>query len=257
MPPPVPPQRYPEIDLLRTLAIVMMIVYHVAYDLHSFHAWDIAVTSGWWLLLGRATATLFIGLTGVSFMLSREKMLRRHTSLKTMTKRWLARALTIFGCAMLITVITYVFDPVTYVRFGVLHLIVAGVLLMPLFSRLGPWNIFLGALVIALGGWIQGSVADTAWLLPFGVMPHEFATIDYFPLFPWFGVTLVGAGLCSLLYLKNSMLKRFWNTRRIGIDSLYRRSKALRAFTVPGKYSLWIYMLHQPILIGLLMLLFN
>ena len=255
MPPPVPPQRYPEIDILRTLAIVMMIVYHVAFDLHSFHAWNIEVTSGWWLLLGRATASLFIGLTGVSFMLSREKMLRRHTSMKTMAKRWLGRALTIFACAMLITVLTYVFDPETYVRFGVLHLIAIGVLLMPLFSRLGSWNIFLGAMLIALGVWISGSVADTPWLLPFGVIPHRFTTLDYFPLFPWFGVTLVGAGLCSLLYLKDSMLKRFWNRERLLIDTVYRRSKMLRGFTVPGKYSLWIYMLHQPVLMAILALL--
>jgi uncharacterized membrane protein len=257
MPPVTPPQRYPEIDVLRTLAILLMIIYHAAYDLDALHGWNIDITRGWWLALQRITACLFIGLVGASFMLSREKMLRRHTSLKTMTKRWLMRAIILFASAMLVTAVTYMFDPVRYVRFGVLHMIATSIVLLPLFASLGSLNIIVGMVFIAAGFMLKDAYSEYLLLLPLGVTPRGFVTMDYFPLLPWFGVALIGAGLASGFYIEASQVRERWNRYRLRIDSLYRRSRTFRSLSVPGRYSLLIYLVHQPILVGILQVLLS
>ena len=60
--------RYRELDLLRTLAIVMMVIYHVAYDLQQFYGFRLGLfESNVWYLLRQSTATLFLLLVGISF----------------------------------------------------------------------------------------------------------------------------------------------------------------------------------------------
>ena len=58
------------VDLLRTLTIILMIVYHAAYDLETFYGWSIGVHEGWWKLLARIACSLFLLLVGLSFVLS-------------------------------------------------------------------------------------------------------------------------------------------------------------------------------------------
>ncbi len=254
---PAPPQRYPEIDLLRTAAIVMMVLYHLAYDLRFFHGFmGIDPFKGGWWLLARTTASLFILLTGISFMLSREKMLRRHTSTKTMARRWLWRFLVLLASAMLVTIVTYFFDRTLYVRYGILHMIATSVLLLPLFAPLRQWNVLLGIALIAAGWFMRMLPWPNEWLLPLGILPPVFASMDYFPLLPWLGVTLIGAGIGHAFYIGESRLRRTYDAWRLHIDARFKKSAILRALTIPGKYSLWIYLIHQPVLIGLLRAIF-
>ncbi len=249
------PQRYPEIDILRTAAIVMMIVYHAVFDLHAFHGWSVDPFSGMWLALARSTAVLFIALTGASFMISRDKMIRRHTSKRTMTKRWLRRAAIILSCAMLVSIATYVFDPEQYVRFGILHMIAVSILLLPLFAELFELNIVLGIGILLFSILVQRLHHPFILFLPLGITPVHFSSMDYFPLLPWFGVTLIGAGVCSALYLSDTPVRRRWDALRKMFDSLHRSSRLFRALELPGKYSLLLYLIHQPVLIGLMKLI--
>ena len=60
------PKRYPELDVLRSLAIIGMIIYHGAYDLVSFYAWNIDIFTGPWKLFERSIALTFLLLVGIS-----------------------------------------------------------------------------------------------------------------------------------------------------------------------------------------------
>lgn len=226
--------RYLEIDLLRSLAIVLMVIYHTAFDLWYFYGFDIDVFSGGWWLLARGTAILFLLLVGVSFVLSS----RTCSDFLSVWKKCWKRGMVVFVCAMLITLVTWVLDPSVYIRFGVLHCIAVSLFVLPLFRRLGLWNIVVGAGIVLLGFVIKGQNSTVSLLIPFGFVPVDFSTLDYFPLFPWLGVIVMGVGIGQLLF-------RFhlWG-ERIGQPPLL--------FRVLSQHSLATYLLHQPILLTIL-----
>ena len=227
--------RYSEIDLLRTMAILGMIVYHSAFDLAFFHGVDLNVFSGGWWMLARSVAIIFLILVGISFAISWERT--------PQYKKYARRGAVILACAMLITIVTYVLDPTTYIRFGILHLIGIATLLLPLFARFKSFAFVPGLLLMFAGQWMQSIHPETSLLIPLGMYPASFTSLDYFPLVPWFGVILIGVSFGNVLYIKNLS----WRAT-VPFDRLPR------IFSWPGRHALWIYMIHQPLILALLAL---
>ena len=228
-------QRFISVDLLRSIAIVLMVIYHFVFDLSFFYAFKIEVFTGGWRAVGRTAAILFLLLVGISFVIS-----NKERPPKKIWKRALQRSCVIFGLGLLITLVTFLYDPNTYIRFGILHLIGLSIIFLPLFRKFRELNLLLGSAVIAAGWQVSLLRAETYLFLPLGIKYPNFASLDYFPLFPWFGVILVGMGLGSLIFVR-------WNLKPMIKHPFWK------ILSIPGRYSLWIYMIHQPILF----LLFN
>lgn len=224
------------LDLLRTIAIVGMVLYHAAYDLHTWYGVDIAVLHGGWKILARSTAILFLLLSGASLMIARPTLRLR-----------LRRAGMVGLGAAAVSIATYVAYPPTYVRFGILHLIaVCMVLLLPL-RRLHLWNIPLGIAIVILGWSVYLQTVPTVLLIPLGMVPAGFQTVDYFPLLPWAGVVCIGMGLKPLLTVP---LPRFRHLRE-------QCTCMLTPLSWPGRHALLVYLLHQPILLAILELFYR
>lgn len=238
------PPRIASLDLLRSCAVVSMIAYHLAWDVSVFTGIPIleriGIAGDIW---ARVTAATFLLLVGVGFALSWERLRHRDPSVGMVMRKYGGRGLGVLACAMLITLVTYVFDPQTYVRFGVLHCIGVGIILLPLFARLRRWNILIGCIVIVFS---LLSLLPLLPLLPFvgiplGSPPPTFASIDYFPLIPWLGVMLLGYGLAPWIIRCAQ-----WMDERVQIAPW---------MTWPGRRALVIYMIHQPVLVGMVMLI--
>lgn len=229
--------RHIELDLLRTLAVFGMVLYHAAYDLRMFYGWDIDAFSGGWWLLARGTANLFLLLVGASFALSWDRTIADQTFSRAWRK-YLRRGAMVFACGVSISVATYLFDPATYVRFGILHLIGVGIALLPLFARFRAWNLVIGGAAIAAGFTVREWDTQTSLLLPLGITPSGFTSIDYFPLLPWFGVVLIGYALGYAVYVH----RHFKSPLRC-------TSVLCQSLTWPGRHALPIYFLHQPVLL--------
>lgn len=223
-------KRYIELDALRSIAILGMIIYHTAYDLQMFYGWNIDVFSGSWKIIQLATASLFLLLVGVT-----SSFTNRHP---------LQRFLRIGAAALLVSIVTFAIDPETYVRFGILHLIAISALLVPVLvlipARRRVWLIVPGILLLLLGPSIPSLPPSSYLLLPLGVRPEGFISVDYFPLIPWFGVILIGYGIAS----------HCMKWMHYAAD---RRSASLISW--PGKHSLLLYLIHQPMIIGVLWIL--
>jgi uncharacterized membrane protein len=239
-----PTVRFWEVDFLRGVAILLMVLYHLVFDLNYFAVYDIDVSSGFWLAVARLTASLFLLLVGLSLTLShsRAQLLGQEDRFRL---RLLKRSAWILGLALGITLVTYFFIGRGFIVFGVLHLIGLSLLLAYPFLRMHKANIIFGLLFILLGIYLQNISVGFPWLLWLGVAPPDFYSVDYFPVFPWFGVILVGMGLGSLLYPGYR--------RRIPVPD-FSRSPFVIALAFLGRNSLAIYLVHQPVIIAILCL---
>jgi uncharacterized membrane protein len=234
-------KRFWEIDLLRTVAIVMMITFHVLYLLKYFdihHTGVPALPYGFWWWFPRVTGGTFIFAAGVSLTITYSRSKR--------ISGFLLRGLKIFAWGMGITLLTWLIAPNEYVRFGILHFFGIAFILAPFFLRFRFINLIMGIALLAIGIYLGGISFDFPWLLWLGLMPHGFSTLDYWPLLPWFGLFLVGMFFGKLLYPQGN--------RRLNIHEF--SNPVTSALTLPGRHPLVIYLAQWPIVIGILLALF-
>lgn len=236
-------KRFWEIDLLRGIAIIMMIIFHLVFSLNYFSFINIDISQGGWSIFGKATFILFLFLVGVSLSLSAS---RRKKSATFSFKAYLKRGLTIFAWGMIITLASYVLIPEAYIRFGILHLIGTAIIISYPLLRFRLLNIFIGATVIIFGIYLQQYRFETPYFFWLGITPFNFIALDHFPIFPYWGITLIGLGIGNKLY------KNF--VRNFPVFDLEKNSFS-SLITFLGRHSLFIYLIHQPILISLLLLL--
>jgi uncharacterized membrane protein len=237
-------KRFWEVDSLRGIAIVMMVVFHLLFDLNYFGGFGVSLHSGFWLFFGRATAMIFLFLVGVSLTLSYSRVKGKPE--KEVWMKYLKRGVRIFIYGLVITLVTYLFFDQGVIVFGVLHLIGLAIVLSRPFQNLGRVNILLGIAVIIIGLYVQGVMVNHPWLLWLGLMPGGFYTFDYFPILPWFGVVLLGMFSGKLLYPGGKRGFRFPEASGFPV---------VRFLNYLGRHSLLIYFIHQPVLIALLYLL--
>lgn len=235
--------RYWEIDSLRGLAIIMMIAYHIFYDLRFFGNFQVNPNSGFLLILGRSSALIFIFLVGVCLAISYSRV--RNKPKKEIIKKYFARGLKIFSCGLAITLITWLFLRNGFIIFGVLHFIGLSIILVYPFLGFKKLNLFLGIIFFAIGLFLYNQTFDFSWLLWLGFKPVALYTFDYFPVFPWFGIILLGLFFGSIYYSNDK--------QKIKVPD-FSGMLLVRIFSFLGRNSLLIYLIHQPILIGIIYL---
>jgi uncharacterized membrane protein len=238
--------RFIEIDLMRGLAVIMMVLYHILFDIYFFNIYPVDVSTGFWKLFAMITASLFLLLVGISFTISAAKaevtLNRRNFFMK-----YVKRGIAILLIAVLITIVTWWYLGEGYIIFGILHLIGISIIIAPFFFHHKAISLYGGMLFIVTGVLLQ-SVRGPFILLPLGVHPVSFYSVDYTPIFPWFGLVLIGIFLGEFLYPGG---KRGF---RLPEFSNYLKLPKLpgTALAFLGRHSLAIYILHQPVIILLL-----
>jgi uncharacterized membrane protein len=221
------PRRIFEIDLLRVLAIILMVIFHFVYDLSEFGRLDINYTAPLWYIIGKTAALTFIFVSGISSGLSRNSV---------------KGGLKVFSWGMLLTFITYLFDKSEYIRFGILHFLGISMILFPILNKMKKWQlVLLSVLIIFMGSFAAQTVVGTFLLLPLGFMYRNFSTLDYYPLLPYLSIFIIGVLAYKIFYYKeNSFFHDRYNSKTVNYLS---------------KNSLKIYLLHQPIIIGIIFLI--
>ncbi len=219
-----------EIDLARGIALILMITYHLLYDLNVFFNFDVAYEQGLFYLLGKAAATLFILVAGLSSSFSQNNTVR---------------GLKLIGWGCVIFLVTSIAVPGSNIVFGILQFLGVCLLLYPVIKKISPYMMVgIGAAVMLGGEFTSSLPISHNWLVPLGFRTPGFASVDYFPLIPWWGVFLWGIALSKLVYpQKKGLIKS--------------NSKLLKPLSVAGQHTLLIYLLHQPVLLAALYLIFE
>ena len=175
---PVRDMRYGEIDLFRAVAIMLMVLFHLAYDLREFAGVNIDYQAPLWFSIGKISALSFIFISGLCSGFSRFPV---------------RRGVKVLFYGMVVTGVTYLFMRGEYVRFGILHFLGVAMILSAILGRLSSRTLWgLAGFSVLLGFWFEGQVVNTSLLLPFGLLYNGFSSIDYYPLFPYLAVTIVG-----------------------------------------------------------------
>ncbi len=229
--------RFDRLDALRGLAIVWMVAFHFAFDLNHF---------GWlqppqrftqdplWTTQRSLIVSLFLLCAGAGQAVA----LQSGMGWPRFWRRWAQVA----GCALLVSAGSALMFPRSWISFGVLHgmalMLICGRLLAPLRSGLWP----LGALLVALPHWLQHPLFDSRLTNWVGLVTRKPVTEDFVPLLPWLGVMLWGlaAGQWLLAHRRAAL------SGPVPWPALGQRLAWL------GRWPLLIYMLHQPLLLGLL-----
>ncbi|MFH1246757.1 MAG: heparan-alpha-glucosaminide N-acetyltransferase [Candidatus Micrarchaeota archaeon] len=230
-----------EIDALRGIAICLMVVFHFAFDLNYLNIANISVSQMPWLLLQRITISLFLLLVGASLYLKSEKLAAQQ---KNINLELAKRAFFLFAVAALISLATWLIAPQQFIAFGIIHVIALSTIVAIPFLRLYKLNLLIGALLLASSFFFQLPQINTPLLLWFGFTFPGFQSLDFVPLFPWFGLILIGIFAAKLAYKENKL--------KINLEK--PQSKIVELLQIAGRNSLLIYLLHQPILFAALKL---
>ncbi len=235
------------LDALRGFLLINMIAHHTLWDLMNLYdiniPWFRGTFSTIWQQWG---CTSFIMLSGFCMTFGRKK---------------LSRALLILLCSAIVTLVTMFFMPSRPANFGILTLLgFAALISIPLEKPLSKVNTYLGlgiflTLFLVTYGFRKGyvgiyfyeltSMPDflySNYFTAFLGFPHDaFRSSDYFPLLPWIFAYFSGYFIFRI----------FKEKEKLHIFSAFR----IRPLEFPGRHSLFIYLIHQPIIYAVLFLL--
>lgn len=223
--------RLTSLDIARTLALVCMVVFHFTFDLALFgHIDPGTMSQPFWYTFARMIAGSFLFLSGVGLWLAHGRGIRWPA----FWKRWAMIA----AAAALITLASLSYVPGGPIWFGILHAIAATALLGLLVLRL-PWpvTLVLAALIFAAAWGPRFPAFDPLWLVWTGLAQSRPMMGDYVPLIPWAAPALAGLAIAKAIRIDQ------WRGSA--------PSRLTRAITFPGRHTLIIYLVHQPLLFGL------
>ena len=222
------------LDLLRAFAMVWMAAFHLGFDLNHFGL--IAPQNFYddprWTLQRTAIVSLFLFTAGAAQSATGGDDMRRFW------RRWAQIA----GCAVLVSVGSWAMFPERWISFGVLHGMAVMLLLLRAVRRgPAPALLALALAALALPALWSHTVFDQRWSWWVGLVTRKPPTEDFVPVLPWFGVMLLG-------FVAGRLLQRRWPQMWQG--PVPRGTGPLLTLS---HWPLSFYMLHQPVLIGLVL----
>ena len=237
------------LDEIRGITYIAMIIYHAYYDIVFVYGHDLPdVLDTVLRFIQPLIAGTFIVIAGISSNFSANNF---------------KRGALYFFCGMLLTFVTAVAMPSELIVFGILHFMgfacmiygfigkftekipsIIGIIVFALLYA-ASLNIPLG--YIGIKGLFSVPMPDFLyghyWLFPLGFTSPSFYSSDYFPLIPNLFLFLAGASLG--VYLRSGRApKGIYPTR-------------FKSMSFIGRHGLWVYLLHQPVIILVLDIIFK
>lgn len=227
-----------ELDAFRGLCVLGMVAVHLIFDaavLYRLIPVELPPVFTFVQLWG---GVLFLVISGIS---------------ATLGSRSIRRGLIVLGCGATIFIVTLAMYLLGFagkgmiIWFGVLQCLGVCMILWAVFKKLPTWLLaVLSVGMIAAGLYLRSVIlVDFPWLVWLGFLYPGFVSADYFPLLPHLGFFLLGAVLGRTIYVKKTSL----------LPNVNEKNPLIRFLTGCGKLSLPIYMLHQPVITGIVWLI--
>ncbi len=235
------------LDLVRGVAIIYVMLYHLLYDFIFFGGAELNFFfTDWWEAVHQLFLIILFGVSGICAGFS---------------KNVLRRGATLFLMGELLTIGTAILMPEDVIVFGVLScfgsiMLIYGVI-APLVKKLPNVAVFVvftlltvvffdfsrSETLFLLVTKIQLELPDNInYLYPIGITASGFRSADYFPLVPYGFVFLAGTALSDVV--KSGQMPEFFYKSKLPVINFL------------GKHSLWAYIIHQPVFMLITYLIF-
>ncbi len=224
--------RLQAVDVYRGLALVAMAAYHTTWDLNYYGLIEVGIgIDPLWITLQRSILTAFLLLAGASLTLAHGNGIRWRSFWK--------REAILVAASIAVSVGTWFLFQNAFAWFGVLHMIALGSLLCLPFVVAPLWSGILVAVVaLAAPALYSADLFDPPWLDWLGFFHVTPETADLVPVFPWYGVMLIGV-----------LFTRLWRDRPE--FAWHSDNRLVRVLAFMGRWSLIIYLVHQPLIFGI------
>lgn len=223
------------IDISRTIALFGMIVFHFVRDLEMFAIIESGMTTqGAWAIFARLVAGAFLFISGVSFVVAHQSGFRPRS--------WARRILMIGGSAAIVTLATYIAVPDQFIYFGILHAMAAASVIGVVTLSVPTSGLLLLAVFIVVADSLMTSGVFASPILAWtGLSSTHRPSLDFIPLIPWLSAFFAGMAFAKIV-----PVTRF--------DVPMTPGRLVNVLAWPGRHSLAIYLLHQPILLAVMWL---
>ena len=218
-----------ELDFLKGIALILMIITHLFFDLSEFFSVDVSSFGSFPSAVGKISAIIFMTVCGVS---------------ATIGKRNVQNGFRLLALATALSLVTAIFDRITgseiCIKFGILHFLAFAMIVSYFSKKLPvPVLVLLSFASFLLGKCFLSRFVNFPLLFPFGLRTREFFSGDYYPLFPNLSYIFFGNAVGKMLYKEKK--------------SVFKKSvKGFDVFNFLGRNTLVLYFIHQPILILIL-----
>jgi len=242
-------KRIPEIDFLKGIAVLSMVLFHIFYMGNMMNMANFPIDSGILHVMARTAQLIFISCIGVNLVLSRQKY---KDNVEEFYERKTKRVLYMVAVAVIITLLTYLAFPDKYVKFGIVHFAATSVFLLQWIagSEIAIFSLILGVLLLE-------SIKHN--LIPFfhnnihpmisfilGIYNPKYNSMDHFSLIP--NIAIIGLGMLIGYALYRDVKRKYKEMDNI-LDPIFNlNNRIIDILQWIGKRSFLVYMIHFPII---------
>ena len=230
------------LDILRGVSVIAMMVYHFMWDLGYFKFIELEiVTRGLFLFFAQCVGASFIIISGISFgiLILNDKY----------RKKFLKRLSVLISICMIITSVTFLMNPNSFIFFGILHFLatcsIISFLLIRFINKYTLFILFFVSSVLSVTNANYNFPAYLSWL---GLSQNVPISNDFYPLFPWVSFYFFG------LWISEPTRKYLLKYNEKIFVSRYHPYLVYKGLQFLGKNSLTIYIFHQPIFFSLFLI---
>lgn len=235
--------RYDEVDILKGIAVVCMIIFHIYYFPAQYGYTEFNYQTTSLKIIAKVAQIIFITCVGINLYISYKNSKEKKEDAKVYIKKQLTRIGKLLVCALFMTVFSYYVFGDKFIKFGILHFIAFGSLC--LFMFVDKPTIIIGVLTLISLLYTLKNISPSLFM---NVPPKvafisgfysNWSAIDHFPIIPWLIYICIGILLGNIFYDK-------YNQYRPTIENKYK--KWVTPLQEIGKKSLEVYLIHWIIL---------
>lgn len=243
-------KRFPEIDIIKGIAVIMMVIFHYFYVANLMNKSIYQTDSGVLKLMADYSHNIFIFMVGINLVIGYYKNKKKNKTDEEYIGKQFKRALQLLIFGLIITFVTKIIFPTNYVRFGIFHFLSLAILCSLLFVNNIEYTLFgmiifliLNYAIIVNRNNFIGVCSENNYLCFILGIFNYYGSIDHFAFIPHFMTLLSGMAVGHVVY-KDGVR----NINLSILDNVYKNSSLVQGVGYLGKQSLNIYLFHWVII---------
>ena len=240
--------RFLEIDLIKGIAVIFMVIFHVFYLGEYMNKMNVNTSTGLLHYMAKFAHTTFIICMGINMVINNQSNEKKGKSKKEFYKKIMKRFIVFIIVSCLVSYSSYLaFGSSMFVKFGIFHFMAFASLITSLF--VDKHNLCMCAILIInflvyliKSNKLSFNRINSYIGFALGINTH-YSSLDHFPLIPWLSYSLLGVIIGNKLYTNYER-----NHEELNLNNIINNSNILNTISKLGSKSLEVYLIHFPLI---------